>query len=123
MSKDLTLADMVNARVDEELAGYDGVYDALKALEVQERLDKSTRFCYNCNGTGEMFGGFACDTCLGLREDQEKIMDSELLPIALAFAKLEIVELQAGKRTLTECPGLENIAKYIEEAKKRGEKG
>lgn len=37
--------------------------------------------------------------------------------IALSFARLELIELEAGKRSLTECPGLENVAKYIAAAK------
>ncbi len=34
-----------------------------------------------------------------------------------AFAKLELLELQAGKRSLTDCPGLEIVGNLIREAK------
>jgi hypothetical protein len=39
------------------------------------------------------------------------------LDMAIAFARLELLELDAGKRTLTQCPGVENVAKAIAEAK------
>lgn len=37
--------------------------------------------------------------------------------LAIAFARLELLELEAGRRTLTQCPGVENVAKAIAEAK------
>ncbi len=42
---------------------------------------------------------------------------SEDLKTALVFAKLELLEVQAGIRGLTQCPGLDQLAKMIKEAK------
>lgn len=39
------------------------------------------------------------------------------LQLALAFARLELLELETGRRTLTQCPGLEQVAQAIAEAK------
>lgn len=50
-------------------------------------------------------------------------MSDAELRLALAFAKLEIIEVQAGKRTLTQCPGVESVAKAIAEAKAELERG
>lgn len=44
-------------------------------------------------------------------------VQSEELKMALAFAHLEVRELQVGRRTLAECPGIENVAKAIEARK------
>jgi len=39
----------------------------------------------------------------------------------LAFAKLELLELQAGRRGLTQCPGIEAVAGAIAIAKRDAE--
>lgn len=36
--------------------------------------------------------------------------------IDIAFAKLELLELRCGRRTLTQCPGLKAIGRRIREA-------
>jgi len=43
-------------------------------------------------------------------------MNDTELAIALSFAKLEIIELQAGTRSLTQCPGLKSLAEAIAKA-------
>jgi hypothetical protein len=48
---------------------------------------------------------------------QKRITKSDL-DTALAFAKVEILELQAGKRFLHQCPGLEKVNKFIKQFKK-----
>jgi len=45
-------------------------------------------------------------------------MDRELL-LAVAFAKLELIELEAGRRSLLHCPGVKNVAKAITEAEEK----
>jgi hypothetical protein len=45
-------------------------------------------------------------------------LTSKELGIAIAFARLELLELENGRRGLTQCPGIENVAKAI--AKARG---
>lgn len=45
-------------------------------------------------------------------------MDAEL-KIAIAFAQLELLELEHGRRSLTQCPGIEEVAKAIAEAKEK----
>ncbi len=46
-------------------------------------------------------------------------MTLDELKIAIAFAQLELMELERGRRTLTQCPGLEKIAEAIRNAKSR----
>jgi hypothetical protein len=38
------------------------------------------------------------------------------LKTAIAFAQLELIELEAGKRELTQCPGIKNVALAIARA-------
>lgn len=45
-------------------------------------------------------------------------MDREL-KVAIAFAQLELLELEHGRRPLTACPGVEQVAKAIAEAKEK----
>jgi hypothetical protein len=40
------------------------------------------------------------------------------LKTAIAFARLELLELEHGRRTLAQCPGVENVARAIAAAKK-----
>lgn len=42
------------------------------------------------------------------------------LDIAISFARLELLELDNGRRELTQCPGIEQVAAYIADAKKAG---
>jgi hypothetical protein len=44
-------------------------------------------------------------------------MSKEELDVHIAFAKLELLELSHGKRTLTQCPGVERVAAEIAKAK------
>jgi hypothetical protein len=44
-------------------------------------------------------------------------MNERELKTAIAFAQLELLELEHGRRTLTQCPGVEKIAGAIAEAK------
>ena len=41
------------------------------------------------------------------------------LKIAIAFARLELLEVEAGKRSLLHCPGVEEVAKAIAEEIRR----
>lgn len=43
------------------------------------------------------------------------------LQLAISFARLELRELECGLRTLTQCPGVENVAAAIEEAQRTDE--
>lgn len=51
-------------------------------------------------------------------------MDFEDLPddvkVAAAFASLELLELRNNRRELTQCPGIENLARACAEARKKG---
>lgn len=38
-------------------------------------------------------------------------MSPEELQVAIAFARLELLELEHGRRTVTQCAGIESIAK------------
>lgn len=42
--------------------------------------------------------------------------------IALSFARLELLEVESGKRRLTECPGVEKVAGFIRQAKLQQER-
>lgn len=42
---------------------------------------------------------------------------SEELKTAIVFAKLELAELQAGIRGLTQCPGIDQLAEMIKAEK------
>lgn len=44
-------------------------------------------------------------------------MSDAELKLAIAFAWLELLELEHGRRRLVDCPGIENVAKAIAEAK------
>jgi hypothetical protein len=46
----------------------------------------------------------------------KKLSKSEL-SLAMAFAKLEILEVEAGRRDLLSCPGIENLAGHIKAVK------
>lgn len=41
-----------------------------------------------------------------------------LYKVDLAFARLELLELEHGKRTLTQCPGLKAMAGHIRDAER-----
>lgn len=40
-------------------------------------------------------------------------MSNHELHIAISFAQLELIELRAGKRKLTECPAIKDVAEFI----------
>lgn len=42
------------------------------------------------------------------------------LKIAIGFARLELLEIEAGKRELTQCPGLKRVAAEIMEMEALG---
>jgi hypothetical protein len=44
------------------------------------------------------------------------------LKAAIAFAKLELLEIEAGKRELTRCPGVKNVADAIRKAERAKQK-
>lgn len=46
-------------------------------------------------------------------EPREQQREERDLEIDLAFAQLEIIELQAGYRTLTDCPGLRALGQRV----------
>lgn len=48
---------------------------------------------------------------------------SDEFKMDLVFAKLEVVELQAGIRGLLDCPAIERIANMINDAKKHARSG
>lgn len=47
----------------------------------------------------------------------EPIMDPVELAVHLAFAKVELLEWQAGKRSPQDCPGLEMIGRVVIKAR------
>jgi hypothetical protein len=46
-------------------------------------------------------------------------MTREELEVAIAFARLELLELEHGRRAITDCPGVENIAKEAQAERAR----
>jgi len=48
-------------------------------------------------------------------------VNNQELKIAIAFAQLELLELENGRRPLNACPGVENVARAIAEAKRLSE--
>lgn len=56
----------------------------------------------------------ACTLCRGTGV----FSDTRELDLALAFANVEVLELQAGRRALTGCPGLKVLCKFIAEAER-----
>lgn len=44
----------------------------------------------------------------------------EVIAVDIAFARLELLELDHGRRTLTQCPGLKAMAAHIREAEIKG---
>jgi hypothetical protein len=74
--------------------------------------------CPVCLGSSEacglskcpLRGEAACPQC-------SPVIDDVTLRLAIAFARLELLELESGKRPLTACPGVENVALAIAAAK------
>lgn len=55
------------------------------------------------------------------KELREKI--EEEIGTTLVFAQLELSELKAGIRSPLDCPGIENVAKYIEDCRQGSNNG
>lgn len=45
-------------------------------------------------------------------------MTGDEIRMAIAFARLELLELEHGRRGITQCPGIEQLAKEAERTRK-----